>query len=75
MHVALNFLGQIPSIEDANRREAVFTLPWQEKPLELGKVFASQIGLLNLINTKVEVFKYLVYMTSCSNMYSSLFSC
>lgn len=28
--------GQVPSIEDANRRESVITLPWQEKPLELG---------------------------------------
>ncbi|KAG0594075.1 hypothetical protein M758_UG045500 [Ceratodon purpureus] len=28
--------GQIPSVEDANRRESVLTLPWQEKPLELG---------------------------------------
>jgi hypothetical protein len=46
MHVTSNLSGQIPSIEDANRREAVITLPWQEKPLELGKVLASQIGFI-----------------------------
>jgi hypothetical protein len=28
--------GQIPSVEDANRREGVLTFPWQEQPLELG---------------------------------------
>lgn len=40
----LDLSGQIPSVEDANRRESVLTLPWQEKPLELGKalIFASQ---------------------------------
>lgn len=31
-----NLSGQIPSVEDANRREGVLTFPWQEQPLELG---------------------------------------
>lgn len=29
-------VGTIPSIEEANRREGIVTLPWQEKSLELG---------------------------------------
>jgi len=36
-HVIFDLSGQIPSVEDANRREGVLTFPWQEKPLDLGK--------------------------------------
>nr|PNR53115.1 hypothetical protein PHYPA_009490 [Physcomitrium patens] len=35
--------GKVPSVEDANRRESVITLPWQEKPLELGIVHAPEL--------------------------------
>lgn len=36
MYVMMYIVGTIPSIEEANRREGIVTLPWQEKSLELG---------------------------------------
>lgn len=42
----LGAAGQVPSLEEANRREGVITLPWQEKPLELGMMWHVNVSWL-----------------------------
>jgi hypothetical protein len=72
-HVTLDLSGQIPSVEDANRRESVLTLPWQEKPLELGIVLLLHLNFFVWYVWKVQGWKinilYLCHGLLCSSLY------